>query len=846
MQRRQSHVQKPLDSQRTDKESAVGKVESRNDRRERSLSPQVVQGKVALERSLLRDRDDEISRLKDQIRSFARSTRYSAEKRLTEENGKLKRDVAQLQDALKTRYEGGKSEEPTWRAGAFAKPGPTSSSVSVAAAVAAATRCDIEAPANGVTRNASAVAVTEVAGKVQGDEANTRKDVSHSREASGQIYRQASTVVERHREPAAIVTATNGRVRESRLSKSPPRTSSPRATAALASQVMQLHRQLKERDEDARGVEERLRSEMALLEARNEQLESVQERVAQQPHVDALSADALLAERADEEQLRAMSKFGEQAAEREQWRQEREVLLNEQRRREKELELLKRQLGSVQERLDSTQLSATDLQERRQSMKAKALSEKSKGESAGKEAELLQKNSALESQVHSQQLELNRLRHQMHRLETAENARSATLPPREDRGGGRGRGRGPTVRPRPVSSVGLGARRGGVPAGRGANLSASVPTLPSSVGLHSSKAPAGTLPLHRLRPAEPCLSQSLLPRSPSSSSCSSLCSESSMGSSSVATESHKRGNPQLCAVFGDAPLQKIPDVGWYFRLRINSVSTGWIGGFGIGVTLSTPCSLAVLPDRASRVPRSWLAGYWGRTFSNGSERLSEWKPQDLVPNDEVGFLVTTEGACIVYINDMERCRFGNPPVPVKPGMCAEGEPELIALIDVTRVCTNEPTYTLLPGALPPAAVGAVMCRGSPNTSPPSSSSATLGAAGAAMVLGAEVGPSPPPPSRTASPPSRAPSPPLRLLPPTVNPPRLGGSLPLPGPPMPLRQGGISSPPAPVLPLRQGLGGAPQPSLGSSQMAVADNTRSVAAAAAARRVPKLSLQNVSCD
>lgn len=151
----------------------------------------------------------------------------------------------------------------------------------------------------------------------------------------------------------------------------------------------------------------------------------------------------------------------------------------------------------------------------------------------------------------------------------------------------------------------------------------------------------------------------------------------------------------LCAVFGDSPLQRIDDVGWYFRLRINSVSAGWVGGFGMGVTLSSPLQLTGLPDRAARVPRSWLAGYWGRTFANGQERLSSWKPQALRPGDEVGFLVDLAGECTIFVNDEERCRFADPPIPVK----SQTDFELTALIDVAATATS---VTFLDGA-PPAA-----------------------------------------------------------------------------------------------------------------------------------------------
>merc|ERR1712176_686718 len=99
---------------------------------------------------------------------------------------------------------------------------------------------------------------------------------------------------------------------------------------------------------------------------------------------------------------------------------------------------------------------------------------------------------------------------------------------------------------------------------------------------------------------------------------------------------------------------------------------------------SSPRSLTELPDRAGKVPNSWIAGYWGRTFSNGHEQHSEWRPQDLRRNDEVGFLVTLDGECIVFVNDVERCRFADPPVPVK----SQSDIQLTALLDLSATTAS--------------------------------------------------------------------------------------------------------------------------------------------------------------
>eukprot|EP00811_Abedinium_folium_P034529 NODE_7403_length_1582_cov_2.118900.p1 GENE.NODE_7403_length_1582_cov_2.118900~~NODE_7403_length_1582_cov_2.118900.p1 ORF type:complete len:400 (-),score=103.15 NODE_7403_length_1582_cov_2.118900:153-1352(-) len=233
-----------------------------------------------------------------------------------------------------------------------------------------------------------------------------------------------------------------------------------------------------------------------------------------------------------------------------------------------------------------------------------------------------------------------------------------------------------------------------------------------------------TLPCHSIRSHN----------SSSESSDMSDCT-SSTGSSSAATATRARsGLCPLSAVFGDAPLPRIENVGWYFRLRVNSANAGWIGGFAIGVTLCDPTSLAALPDRASRVPRSWLAGYWGRTYSNGREHACSWRPQTLRADDEVGFLVDLDGECVVYVNDEEVCRFADPPVPVT-------SVELTTLLDVASAAAS---VTLLSGAPPPpAAVHGWRPHGG------------TGCGSVAMRLPGGV--SSPPPPRAPSPPPPSPS-----------------------------------------------------------------------------------------
>lgn len=132
-----------------------------------------------------------------------------------------------------------------------------------------------------------------------------------------------------------------------------------------------------------------------------------------------------------------------------------------------------------------------------------------------------------------------------------------------------------------------------------------------------------------------------------------------------------------CVVLSDQPIEHFPGHGWYFELRINEVVTGWVGGLGIGVSLMSPSQITCLPDRAWRVPRTWIAGYWGRMFANGTQFIIDWKPQDLAVGDTVGFQVTPTGECVVYVNSISKVVFNSLPVPL------EGDnTELTACVDV--------------------------------------------------------------------------------------------------------------------------------------------------------------------
>lgn len=552
--------------------------------------------------------------------------------------------------------------------------------------------------------------------------------------------------------------ATRAAAEDSFVSDAGPGALQESTPRSIASRVVQLQRQLAEQDQEKRSNEDALKAEIAHLRhhlelVRQQQRQATESELAELHAKLGLHAGMLgnhattmqlmqicsASKRENdrlEEELRtekaSSAQFREQLQRgREQWRQEREKWQDDQRRRDKAEEALRKQAADVQARLDLALANATEREKERRQMSG-ASRPPSSGEVLTREAELL----ALRRQVKQlEQAQMDGERtepvRQLNRQVSTRRGLGASL---EERTHGTGRGRGRSI-PAACGGRGAAGRRGSgnslaVAPGGNNNNNAGNSVAGAVAGRTGSPVPP--VPIARLANGSDLSSALMEPsmpaaHSPASSSRSvSSYSGSSTGSSSIATAT--RSN--LCAVFGDAPLVKMAGVGWYFRLRINSTNTGWVGGFGIGVTLSSHHALSTLPDRAARVPRSWLAGYWGRTFSDGHELPSNWKPQSLRPMDEVGFLVNLEGECSVFVNDEERCRFANPSVPVKTA----AEPELYALIDVSAAATS---VTFLNGAPPPPSAK----RGARSA---------LAAAASALAIGNAQGPQPPPPSPRAA------------------------------------------------------------------------------------------------
>jgi len=112
-----------------------------------------------------------------------------------------------------------------------------------------------------------------------------------------------------------------------------------------------------------------------------------------------------------------------------------------------------------------------------------------------------------------------------------------------------------------------------------------------------------------------------------------------------------RGCRQSVAI-GSGPLPR-QSWGYYFEVLVQETVAGWVGGLGIGVTSTSPGSLRRVPDKAWRLPDSYIVGYWGCIFLDGKEHRTVWRSDALCPGSRVGLLVTGDGRgdLIVFVND---------------------------------------------------------------------------------------------------------------------------------------------------------------------------------------------------
>lgn len=106
-------------------------------------------------------------------------------------------------------------------------------------------------------------------------------------------------------------------------------------------------------------------------------------------------------------------------------------------------------------------------------------------------------------------------------------------------------------------------------------------------------------------------------------------------------------------VLGTQPLER-QEQGWYFEVIVKETVNGWVGGLGIGVTTNKPSDLKRVPDKAWRMPSTFIVGYWGCVFLDGRERRTRWRADSLTQGQRVGLLVTGDGRgdLIVFVDGL--------------------------------------------------------------------------------------------------------------------------------------------------------------------------------------------------
>lgn len=160
------------------------------------------------------------------------------------------------------------------------------------------------------------------------------------------------------------------------------------------------------------------------------------------------------------------------------------------------------------------------------------------------------------------------------------------------------------------------------------------------------------------------------------------------------TAARTRGSRQS-VVLVNAPLARRAE-GFYFEVRICQTTEGWVGGLGIGVTHTCPGDLQTVPDKAWRIPSTFIVGYWGTVFLNGKERLARWRPDSLQAGTNVGLLITGDGRndLLVFVN-------GTPAIHIDGAALKAAGLRPAPLYPVVDVFASTTSVTLLPQAGPP-------------------------------------------------------------------------------------------------------------------------------------------------
>jgi len=178
-----------------------------------------------------------------------------------------------------------------------------------------------------------------------------------------------------------------------------------------------------------------------------------------------------------------------------------------------------------------------------------------------------------------------------------------------------------------------------------------------------------------------------------------------------------RGCRQAAAVGIDALMAGAR--GYFFEVTVEETVSGWVGGLGIGVTATSPHEIRRVPDKAWRMPSTYMVGYWGCIFLDGVERRTSWRSDTLAVGSVVGLLVTREGDLLVFVDNHPVVRLAN----AVPGAATKKLYPVIDVFAATRA------ITLSQRADPPPPPWCVETEThSPPTSPRGSSLCEIGAA----------------------------------------------------------------------------------------------------------------------
>ncbi|CAE7328408.1 neurl4, partial [Symbiodinium pilosum] len=137
--------------------------------------------------------------------------------------------------------------------------------------------------------------------------------------------------------------------------------------------------------------------------------------------------------------------------------------------------------------------------------------------------------------------------------------------------------------------------------------------------------------------------------------------------------------------------------GRYFEVEVGQTVDGWMGGLGIGVTHSSPSDLKDqrLPDKAWRVPQTFILGYTGNKYLNGKEGTINWQSDQLQVGQRIGLLIAGGGDLHIFVDGNEVAHVEE--AEMRSAGLRRQEP-LYGIVDVYNATLS---VRLLPGAAAP-------------------------------------------------------------------------------------------------------------------------------------------------